>query len=87
MFLFYLVSVFFHLAALCTFGYVCVVRSLGALLRIFNILVCLSIVSLWSVAAPYILRFFFLSCISRCLEPMEEYWGYLVVVRVCGHAL
>ena len=87
MFLFDLVSVFFHLAALCTFGYVCVVRSLGALLRIFNILVRRFIVSPWSVAAPYLLRFLFLSCISRCLEPMEEYGGYMVVVCVCGHAL
>ena len=52
MFLFDLVSVFFHFAALCTFGYVCVVRSLGALLRIFNILVRFFIVSPWSVAAP-----------------------------------
>ena len=87
MFLFDLVFVFFHPAALCTFGYVCVVRSLGALLRIFNILVRLFIVSPWSEAAPYLLRFFFSSCISRCLEPMEEYWGYMVVVLVCGHAL
>ena len=90
MFLFDLVSVFFHFAALCTFGYACVVRSLGALLRIFNILVRLFIVSPWSVAAPYLLRFccfFFSSCISRCLEPMEEYGGYMVVVYVCGHAL
>ena len=91
MFLFDLVSVFFHFAALCTFRYVCVVRSLGALLRIFNILVRLFIVSPWSVAAPYLLRFcclfFFSSCISRCLEPMEEYGGYMVVVCVCEHAL
>ena len=29
---------------------------------------------------------FFSSCISRCLEPMEEYGGYMVVVCVCGHA-
>ena len=57
MFLLDLVSVFFHLAALCTF--VCVVRPLRALLRIFNILVCHTIISSWSVAAPYLLRFFF----------------------------
>ena len=90
MFLFDLVSVFFHFAALCTFGYACVVRSLGALLCIFNVLVRLLIVSPWSVAAPYLLRFccfFFSSCISRCLEPMEEYGGYMVVFCVCGHAL
>ena len=37
----------------------CVVCSLGALLRIFNILVRLFIVSPLSVAAPYLLRFFF----------------------------
>ena len=67
MFLFDLISVFFHFAALCTFGYVCVVRSLGALLRIFNILVRLFIVSPWSVAAPYLLRFFlsYFRCVSR----------------------
>ena len=59
MFLFELVSVFFHFAALCTFEYVCVVRSLCALLRIFNIIFCLFIVSPWSMAAPYLLRFFF----------------------------
>ena len=59
MFLFDLVYAFVHLAALCTFGYVCVVRSLGALLRIFNILVRPIIVCPWSVAAPYLLRFFF----------------------------
>ena len=59
MFLFDLLSVFFHFAALCTFGYACVVRSLGALLRIFNILVRLFIVSPSSVAAPYLLQFFF----------------------------
>ena len=57
-FSFDLVSVFLHSAALCTLGYVCVVRSLGALLRIFHILVRLSIFSPWSVAAPYPLRFF-----------------------------
>ena len=72
MFLLDLVSVFFHLVGLCTLGYVCVVRPLGALLRIFNIIVRLSIVSPWSVAAPYLLRFFFSSCTSPCLEPMEE---------------
>ena len=57
MFLFDLVSVFFHFAALRTFGHACVVCSLGALLRIFNILVRLLIVSPLSVAAPYFLRF------------------------------
>ena len=90
MFLFDLVSVFFHFAVLCAFGYACVVRSLAALLRIFNILVRLFIVSPWSVAAPYLLPFccfFFSSCISLCLEPMEEYGRYIVVVCVCGHAL
>ena len=91
MLLFDLVSVFFHFAALRTFGYACVVCSLGALLCIFNILVRLFIVSPLSVAAPYLLRFccfffFFVSCISRCSEPMEEYGGYMVVVCVCGHA-
>ena len=68
MFLFDLVSVFFHFAALCTFGYACVVRSLAALLRIFNIRVRLFIVSPWSVAAPYLLRFccfFFFRRVSR----------------------
>ena len=50
MLLFDLVSVFFHVAALRTFGYVCVLCSLGALIRIFNILVRLFIVSpLWFV--------------------------------------
>ena len=87
MFLFDLVSVFPHFAALCTFGYVCGVRSLGALPRISNILVRLFIVSQWSVAAPYLLRFFFSSCILRCLEPIGEYGGYMVVVCVSGHAL
>ena len=91
MFLFDLVSVFFHFTALCTFRYACVGCSLGALRRIFNILVRLFIVSPWSVAATYLLRFccfffFFSSCISRCSEPMEEYGGYMVVVCVCGHA-
>ena len=52
MFPFHLVSVFFHFAALRTFGYACVVCSLGALLRIFNIVVRLFIVSPFSVAAP-----------------------------------
>ena len=87
MFLFELVSVFFHFAALCTFGYACVVRSLGALLRILNMFVRLFIVSPWSVAAPYLLRFFFSFCISWCSEPMEECGGYMVVVCVCAHAL
>ena len=64
MLLFDLVSVFFRFAALRLFGYACVVCSLGALLRIFNILVCLFIVSPLSVAAPYLLRFFF-SRVSR----------------------
>ena len=61
MFLLDLVSIFFHLAAFCSFGYVCLFRPLGALLRIFNILVCHTIVfvSPWSVAAPYLLRFLF----------------------------
>ena len=57
MFPFDLVSVFFHFAALRTLGYACVVCSLGALLRIFNIVVRLFIVSPFSVAAPYLLRF------------------------------
>ena len=67
MFLFDLVSIFFHFAALCTFWYACVVRSLGALLRIFNILVRIFIVSRWSVASPYLLLFlfFFFSRVSR----------------------
>ena len=89
MFLFDLVSVFFHLAALCTFGYVCVVRPLGALLCIFNILVRLffSLFPHGPWPPHTFCAFFFSSCISRCFEPMEEYWGYMVVVRVCGHAL
>ena len=86
-----LVSVFFHLAALCTFVYACVVRPFGALLRIFNIVVRHTIVSPCSVAVPYPLLFFFFSspCTSRCLEPIEEYMeeGYMGVVRVCAHAL
>ena len=90
MFLFDLVSVFFHLAALCTLGYVCVVRPLGALPRIFNILVrlffSLFLHGPWP-AHTFCAFFFFSSCISRCSEPMEEYWGYMVVVQVCGHAL
>ena len=39
MFFLCLVSVFLHLAALCTFVFSCAVRSLGAFPRIFNILV------------------------------------------------
>ena len=39
MFFLCLVSVFLHLAALCTFVFSCVVRPLGAFPRIFNILV------------------------------------------------
>ena len=58
MFLLDLVSVFFHLAALCTFVYTCVVCPFGALLRIFNILVRHTIVSPFSVAVPYPLLFF-----------------------------
>ena len=87
MFLFDLVSVFFHFTALCTFGYVCVVRSLGALLRIFNILVRLLIVSPWSVAAPYPLRFccsFFLRRVSRgawsLWRNMGDIWWWFVFV-------
>ena len=75
MFLFDLVSVFFHFAALCSFGYVCVVRSLGALLRIFNILVRLFIVSPWSVAAPYLLRFCFFSFFVVSLAVLGAYGG------------
>ena len=85
MFLFDLVSVLFHLAALCTFGYVCVVRSLGALLHIFNILVRLFIVSPWSVAAPYPLRFFF-RCVSRSAwslwRNIGDIWLWLVFVSM-----
>ena len=92
MFLFDLVSVFFHFAALCTFGYVCVVRSLGALLRIFYILVRLFIVSPWSVSAPYRLRFFFLRRVSRSAwslwRNMGNIWLWFVFVGmpydVCG---
>ena len=89
MFLFALVSVFFHFAALCTFGYACVVRSLGALLRIFNILVRLFIVSPWSVAAPYLLRFccfcfFFFRRVSRGARSlwrnMGDIWLWFVFV-------
>ena len=82
--LFDLVSVFFHLAALCTFGYVCVVRSLGALLRIFNILVRLFIVSPWSVAAPYLLRFFLFFVVY--LAVLEAYGGILRIYG-CGSCL
>ena len=83
MFLFDLVSVFFHLAALCTFGYVCMVRSLGTLLRIFNILVRLSIVSPWSVAAPYLLRFFFRGVSRRAWSlwrNIRDIWLWFVIV-------
>ena len=72
MFLFDLVFVFFHFAALCTFGYACVVRSLGALLRIFNILVRLFIVSPWSVAALYLLRF--CCCFFRVSRGARSLW-------------
>ena len=85
MFLFDLVSVFFHFAALCTFGYVCVVRSLGALLRNFNILVRLFIVSPWSVAALYLLRFcLFFRRVSRgawsLWRNMGDIWLWFVFV-------
>ena len=87
MFLFDLVSVFFHFAALCTFGYACVVRSLGALPRIFNILVRLFIVSPWSVAAPYLLRlcYFFFSFVVylAVLGAYGGIWG----IYGCGLCL
>ena len=67
MFLLHLVSVFFHLAALCTF--VCVVRPLGALLRIFNILVYHTIVFPWFVAIPY--------SESVCLFLGWAGWGFI----------
>ena len=88
MLLFDLVSVFFHFAALRTFGYVCVVCSLGALLRIFNILVCLFIVSPLSVAAPYLLRFccFFFRRVSRggrsLWRNMGDIWLWFVFVGI-----
>ena len=78
MFLFDLVSVFFHFGALCTFGYACVVRSLGALLRFFNILVRLFFVSPWSVAGPYLLRFcciFFFVVYPAVLGAYGGIWG------------
>ena len=85
MFLFHLVSVFFHFAALCTFGYACVVRSLGALLRIFNILVRLFIVPPWSVAAPCFCVFVFFFCrVSRGARSlwrnMGDIWLWFVFV-------
>ena len=84
MFLFDLVFVFFHFVALCTFGYACVVRSLGALLRIFNILVRLFIVSPWSVAALYLLRFcFFFFVYLAVLGAYGGIWG----IYGCGLCL
>ena len=85
MFLFDLVSVFFHFAALCTFGYACVVRSLGALLCIFNILVRLFFVLPWSVAAPYLLRFccFFFVVYLALLGAYGGIWG----IYGCGLCL
>ena len=53
MFLLALVSVFLYLAALCMFVYVCVVRPLGALLRILNLLARHTIVSPWFVVISY----------------------------------
>ena len=75
MFLFDLVSVFFHFAALRTFGYACVVCSLGALLRSFNILVRLLIVSPLSVAAPNFLRFFFSVMYLAVVGAYGGIWG------------
>ena len=89
MFLLDLVSVFFHLAALCTFQ--CVVRPLGALLRIFNILVCHTIVSPWFVAIPYsesVCVFVggagwgFIPCFSLTLSPSS--FSLRLCVRLCA---
>ena len=84
MFLLYLVSVLFHLAALYTFGYVRVVQPLGALRRIFNIPVRLSIVFPWSVAAPYLLRFSFFFVVY--LAVLGGYGGRMGIYG-CGSCL
>ena len=58
------------------------VRTLGALLRIFNILACLSNVSPWSVAAPYLLCLFFF-CGAWCLWRKDgDIWLWFVFVRM-----
>ena len=53
MFLLCLVSVFLHLAALCTLVFSCALRPFGALPRILNILVRHTIVSPWFVGIAY----------------------------------
>ena len=85
MFLLNLVSVFFHLAALCTF--VRVVRPPGAVLRICNILVCHTIVSPWSVAAPYLLPFFFWVMYLAVLGAYGDGMGWGMGTYGCGSCL
>ena len=93
MFLLCFVSVFLHLAALCTFVFSCAVRPFGAFPRIFNILVCHTIVSPWYVAIPYsesVCMFAggagwrFIPCFSLLLSPSSCALRSCLCVCVCA---
>ena len=89
-FLFDLVSVFFHFAALCTFGYRAWCAPLAPSIVFLTYLFAFSLFphGPWPphTFCAFVV-FFSLSCISRCSEPMEEYGGYMVLVCACEHAL
>ena len=69
MFLLCPVSVFLHLAALCTFVFSSAVRPFGAFPRILNILLRHTIVSPWYVAIPY--------SESVCVIAGRAGWGFI----------
>ena len=64
-----LVSVFLHLASLCTFVFSCAVHPFGAFPRIFNMFVRHTIVSPWYVAIPY--------SESVCVFAGGAGWGFI----------